>query len=144
MSRSRGERSLPQAVAQDDDRVLAGRDFVRREQRAAQLGAHTQVLEVVAGHELAEDRLGAEAGPQVDGHVPRPDEPGERPIVVAEVLVVGVRQRHLAASARLVEHDGQVRRPLDAGEGVESQALEQRERRSVQADADREHGGDGE
>ena len=54
-----GERSLPQAVAQDDDRVLPGRDLIRRQQRPAELGTHAEPLEVVARHQLADDRLGA-------------------------------------------------------------------------------------
>ena len=69
----------PQAVAEDDDRMAAGRDLVRRQQRAAELRADAEHLKVVAGDELARDLAGASAAAEVDGRrTPEPKSPRTR------------------------------------------------------------------
>ena len=74
----------------------------------------------------------------------RAEESGERPIVIAQVLVVGIR--HARADVRRwfrAKIDGESRRPVDACERAERDALEHREDGGVQADAEREDADDG-
>ena len=46
----------PQAIADDDNRVAARRDLVRRQERATELRANAEDLEVVAGDDLSPQR----------------------------------------------------------------------------------------
>ena len=58
-----GERSAPQRVADDGHRMLPRRHIVRRQQRAAELRADAERLEVIAGDELGDHAFGVGAAP---------------------------------------------------------------------------------
>ena len=62
-----GEGTPPQTVAQNDDGMPARRNFIRRQQRAADLRADAELLKVVAGDELAHHAPRSVAEADVDG-----------------------------------------------------------------------------
>lgn len=64
--------------------------------------------------------------------------------MIAQVLVVGIRQAERTPRRRLAEHDFEVARTVDARERRECDAFEHREDRGVQTDAEHEHADDGE
>ena len=74
----------------------------------------------------------------------RAEESRERAIVIAKVLVVGIRQGDATSGAGFAEDNGEPRRPVNAGDWAERDALEHREDGRVQTDAEREHADDGE
>ena len=71
-------------------------------------GANAENLEVVAGDELAPDLTGAAASAQVDRGHDGAEELRERPIVIAEVLIVGIRDAQRTSGARFGEDDGEL------------------------------------
>ena len=95
------EVGAPQTVAEDHHRMAARRDLVGRLQDAAALGADAEHVEVVPGDQLARHRAGAAASPERDGGQRRAEEIGERPVVLAQLQVVGIRQPEGAAGAGL-------------------------------------------
>ena len=138
------ELAPPEPVAEHDDGMAAGRDFVRRQQRSAARGAHPENLKVIAGDELPEDLAGATASAQVDLDERGSHEPRERAIVIADVLIVRIRHAKMAPGTRFAVSDMEPGRPVDARERGQREALDHREDGGVQANAQRQHTDDGE
>src|SRR2546430_11106247 len=124
--------------------MAAGSDLVRREERAAALGTNAEDLKVVSGNDLAPDLAGASASAQTDRGHAGAGEFRERAIVIAEVLVVGIRHAQRTSRTRFAEDDGEPGRSLNACDRAERDALEHREHGGVQADAEREDADHGE
>ena len=82
--------------------------------RASQLRTHAEELKIVSGHQFAPDPLCAAAEPQAQGRRARSGETGERPVALADVLVVGIGQALQPAAARLRHDDTQPPRALNA------------------------------
>jgi hypothetical protein len=112
------ELAAPQAVAEHNHRMATGSDFVRGQKRATALGANAEDLEVVPRDELAPDLAGAPASAKVGGSQAGAKESGECAIVIAKVLVVGIRDAELASGARLAEDDGEPGRAVNACGGL--------------------------
>lgn len=135
------ERHDPQPL---DDRMAARSDLVRRQERAAPLGANAKQLKVVPGDEFARDLARASASAQIALDESRAHESRERAIVIADVLVVGIGHADDTSRARFAEDDAESGLPVNPRERGEREALEHRDDRGVQADAEREdadHGG---
>ena len=124
--------------------MAAGRDLVRRQERATPLSTNAEDLKIIPGDELGPERSGAAALAQANRCDARSHETRERAIVIAKVLVVGIGHRELTARRRFAEDGYQSRRPLDACERRQRDCLEHREDRGVQTDAERENQDNGE
>ncbi len=129
----------PQAVADDHDRMAAGRDLVGGQQGAAALRMHPEHVEVVPGDELGRDRAGAAPASERDVGQSRAEQPGERLAVLAQVQVVGIRQLEGASGAGLAVDHVQPGGALHTGERRQGDAFEHGEDGGIQADAKREH-----
>jgi hypothetical protein len=138
------ELAPPESIAEHDDGMAAGRDFVRRQQRAAARGAYPEDLKVVPGDELPEDLAGATASAQVDLDERGSHEPRERTIVIADVLIVGIRHAKMAPGTRFAVDDMEPGRPVDARERGQREALDHREDGGVEPDAQRQDADNGE
>src|SRR5207253_10541789 len=106
----------PQAVADHEHGMTAGRNLVRRQKRAPALGAHPEDLKVIPGDQLARDRTGAAAAAEADGDEAGAQQSRERAIVIAEVPVLGVRQLDVTSRARFGKDDAESGRAVDSGE----------------------------
>ena len=122
---------------------LARRHLVGRLQDAAALGADAEHVEVVPGDQLARHLAGAAPSPERDGGQGRAEEPGKRPVVLAQLDVVGIRHAEGPPGAGLAVDDVEAGRPVHASERGERDALEHGEDGGVHADAEREHADDG-
>ena len=128
--------ALPEAMADDHDRrrllVVFGRE------PAAERRLDAEQREVVAGDHLRRDllRLGPAAPVQLREGERR--HPGEHLVLVAEVLVVEMRERQVARVA-LVEHEDR-HQPVRLGHGhrLQQDDVDHAEDRGVRADAERE------
>ncbi len=107
-------------------------------------GADAEHLEVVAGDDLRPQRARRALAAEPDRGDDRAHEAVERAVVVAEILVVGIRDAERATRARFTKHRYQPGRSRHAGERCERDALQHREHRGVEADAERQDGDDGE
>ena len=134
----------PQTIAENDDRMAARSNLVRRQEGAATLGTNAEDLKVVSGHELGPERAGASTSAETDGGERRAEESRERLIVIAEVLVVGIRHAERTSRTRFSEDGSESRRPVNASERAEPKALGHGEHRGVQADAEHQDADDGE
>ena len=85
----------------------ARRNFVRRQECAAKLRADAKLQKVVAGDELAHHLPRSAAASDVHGGENGPYQAVERPVVVAKVLVVRIREPVAAPGWHLVEDDAE-------------------------------------
>ncbi len=138
--RIRTEVPTPETVAEDDDGRGAG--FIGGHERPPQRRVDAEHIEIARGDELGERRMGISSSSERYRRDGGSEQAGERGVVVADVLVIGIRERDRAAGARLREDDRHPRRAADACERVEGQALQHREHGRVQANPEREHGDD--
>ena len=144
-----GEAPHPVVVAQHRDRLSARRAIVVRREGAADLRAHAEDVEEVAGHELAVHALGLSAGEQRQRRREAGDHAVEHRVLIPQVAVHRVRQgavveRPSPERAGAVEHDellGRLHR-----QHPQQHLVGEREDRGVRADAERQrqHDDDGE
>ena len=132
------ELAVPQAVAEDDHGVAAGRGLIGRQDGAAQLRADAEHAKVIPGDEFGRHDTRAAALAQGGLEQARAHEVRKRGHVLTQVLIVGIRHAELATGVGLGRHHHEPGRPIDAGQGRDGQALEHGEDGGVEADADRE------
>ena len=134
------EASLPESVAEHDDRH--GLVVFFRQERTAHRGLSAEDREIVAAHHLHGNLLGLGAGAPVHLGEGEARHLREHLVLVAQILVVEVRERQIAGIA-LVGHEdrGQPIRFVH-GNRLEQRRVHEAEDRGVGADAERqrEHG----
>src|SRR5262245_66270738 len=104
--------------------MAAGRDLVRRQERAAALRANAENLKVVAGDYLRPHLAPGAASAQIGFERAGAEEAQKRLIVIAKVLVVGIRHADIASGASFAVDDRQPRGPRHAGNRAEGPAFQ--------------------
>src|SRR5262245_55332624 len=100
------EARLPEIVADDGDRALAGRPILFRQKAASERRFETERGKVVPADDLAEHALICSVNIQAErlwrmiSHQPRKD-----PIAVAEIDIVGIRRRSKIAATEIAGVD---------------------------------------
>ena len=134
------EGAAPQPVAEDDDRVFTGRDFIRRQQRSPQLCADAQHLEVVTGDHLAPHPVTGAAEAEDDRLHVGGRQALEALRMIAEMFEVQIRRAVQPPSDRAVRNHGKAGGVWHSRQRIEREGLEHREDGRVAADPEREHG----
>ncbi len=136
-----GEAAHPVVVTQDRHRISARRLVVVWRQRAADVRADGEDVEVVPGHELTADALRLSVGHQRERRGKACDDAAEHRRLIAEVAVHRVREGAVVERASLkcagsVEDHELLR--ISYGQQAEQQLIGERENRRVRADAERD------
>jgi hypothetical protein len=143
------EAPRPVAVGEDDHRMSAWRAVVVLREGAADVRAHAEDVEVVAGDQLAVDAFGLAVGDERERRREAREDAVEHGILIAEVAIHRIREGALVESASLERARAvEDHEPLGRGDGKKPQEdlVGQRKDRGVGADAEgeRQHDDHGE
>jgi hypothetical protein len=138
------EHPAPEPVADHRNRMSAWRDVVTRIEHAPELGGHTEHLEITSAHDLGPHPLGSSIVRDAEPLIGRRRQRRKHLVVVADVLEVGVGQRHDPTAGRPRDDYAESVRIIHARQRPQRDSLEQAEHRRVCANADPEHRDDDE